>query len=95
MKRLFLFSLLAPLIVACTQPTEEAPAAPEPEVAAAPEAPEPAAYYEFLWCDFGENYSDESRDAYFADFNGIVDSCLLYTSPSPRDATLSRIASCA
>ena len=79
MKRLFLFSLLAPLIVACTQPTEEAPAAPEPEVAAAPEPevaaePEPAAYYEFLWCNFGENYSDENRDAYFADFNEIAES---------------------
>lgn len=71
MKRLFLFSLLAPLIVACTQPAEEAPAAPETEVAA---APEPAAYYEFLWCNFGENYSIENRDAYFAEFNEIVDS---------------------
>jgi len=74
MKRFFLFSLFAPLIVACTQPAEDAPAAPEAEVAAAPQAPEPAAYYEFLWCEFGKNYTDESRDAYFADFNGIVDS---------------------
>ena len=29
------------------------------------------------------------------DGDGIVDTCLLYTSPSPRDATLSRMPSSA
>ena len=76
MKRFLVFVLLAPMFVACTQPTEEAPAAaPQAEVAASPpEAPEPAAYYEFLWCKFGENYTEETRDAYFAEFNVIAGS---------------------
>jgi len=76
MKRFLVFVLLAPMFVACTQPTEEAPAAPpQAEVAASPpEAPEPAAYYEFLWCKFGENYTEETRDAYFAEFNAIAGS---------------------
>lgn len=85
MKRFLVFLFLTPIIVACSPPADDAPEAPQVEMAAAPEtpqvemaaapeAPEPAAYYEFLWCEFGENYSAESRDAYFADFNAIADS---------------------
>lgn len=85
MKRFLVFLFLTPIIVACSPPADDAPEAPQVEMAAvseapqvdmaaAPEAPEPAAYYEFLWCEFGENYSAESRDAYFADFNTIADS---------------------
>ena len=33
--------------------------------------------------------------AYYAYANRIADGCLLYTSPSPRDATLSRMPSSA
>jgi hypothetical protein len=74
MKNFLVFLFLTPIIVACSPPADDAPEAPQVEMAAAPEAPEPAAYYEFLWCEFGENYSAESRDAYFADFNAIADS---------------------
>jgi hypothetical protein len=74
MKNILVFLFLTPIIVACSPPADDAPEAPQVEMAAAPEAPEPAAYYEFLWCEFGENYSAESRDAYFADFNAIADS---------------------
>ena len=85
MTRFLVFLFLTPIIVACSPPADDAPEAPQVEMAAAPEtpqvemaaapeAPEPAAYYEFLWCEFGENYSAESRDAYFADFNTIADS---------------------
>ena len=35
------------------------------------------------------------RDDYENDFKAILESCLLYTSPSPRDATLSRMPSSA
>ena len=31
----------------------------------------------------------------YTDFNQIADACLLYTSPSPRDATLARMPSSA
>ena len=34
-------------------------------------------------------------DVVIAMTNGNVDNCLLYTSPSPRDATLSRMPSSA
>jgi len=70
MKKYIVLTFFAAMIVACTQPKEEAVVAIE----TAPEAPEPAAYYEFLWCSFGENYSEEARDAYFAEFNTIADS---------------------
>lgn len=86
MKRVLFYIFLMPIIMACSPPADDASEAPQVEktavpeateieiTAAAPDAPEPAAYYEFLWCKFGENYSDENRDAYFADFNAIVDS---------------------
>ena len=37
----------------------------------------------------------ENRDAIYLDTVNIARSCLLYTSPSPRDATLSRMPSSA
>ena len=37
----------------------------------------------------------EKIDEYYKNFNANVHSCLLYTSPSPRDATLSRMPSSA
>ena len=37
----------------------------------------------------------ETRDIEFARFNNILDACLLYTSPSPRDRTRSRMPSSA
>ncbi|MBT6586269.1 MAG: hypothetical protein HON77_18370 [Gammaproteobacteria bacterium] len=87
MQKFLVFLFLTPIIVACSPPADDAPEAAQAEIAAvpeaaqaemaaAPEAPEPAAYYEFLWCKFGGNYSTESRDAYFADFNTIVDSMM-------------------
>ena len=38
---------------------------------------------------------DQSEMCYLEDALGLVNSCLLYTSPSPRDATLSRMPSSA
>ena len=56
-----------------------------------------------LWgkflCDKGvvdkQKYGEEN-DRFFAEYQaGTLDICLLYTSPSPRDATLSRMPSSA
>lgn len=58
----------------CSPPSDDVPETPPVEIAAALDAPKPAAYYEFLWCEFGEKYSVVNRDAYFADFNAIVES---------------------
>ena len=45
--------------------------------------------FEFPWCDFF--FVDEKHQQ----VNEQAESCLLYTSPSPRDATLSRMPSSA
>ena len=38
------------------------------------------------------SFTDEYQKAYYT---GLINDCLLYTSPSPRDATLSRMPSSA
>ena len=52
-------------------------------------------------CDFIENYGQTEFLTYYETYHRLVDDygqnlvCLLYTSPSPRDATLSRMPSSA
>ena len=53
----------------------------------------------FLWADF-ENCTQNDDIKSTVDYSKLVEilkyqSCLLYTSPSPRDATLSRMPSSA
>ena len=43
----------------------------------------------------GSIYDPETRTQYLSEELGQGLICLLYTSPSPRDATLSRMAACA
>ena len=46
-----------------------------------------------LWCGNGGSAADSQHMS--AELMGGLRSCLLYTSPSPRDATLSRMPSSA
>ena len=52
-----------------------------------------------IWSDYQQGSFDRSLMAYQPLVNGkqvgLLESCLLYTSPSPRDATLSRMPSSA
>jgi hypothetical protein len=74
MKKILVFVFLTSTIMGCSPPEDDAPETQLAAMSEAPEAPKPSAYYEFLWCEFGENYSAENRDAYFKDFNAIVES---------------------
>ena len=55
------------------------------------EADDPAKAHKEL----SDNYKEKFASPYVAAEMGYIDSCLLYTSPSPRDATLSRMPSSA
>ena len=77
MKRISLLLLSTFLFTACAH--EEAvveATAPEIEPVATEASPpnEPDAYYEYLWCKQGENYSDESFRAMVVDWNTLIDS---------------------
>lgn len=77
MKRFSLLLFSTFLFTACAQ--EEAvveATAPEIEPVATEASPpnEPDAYYEYLWCKQGENYSDESFQAMVVDWNILIDS---------------------
>ena len=43
----------------------------------------------------GNKYYESKSGRRWVIYNGEVEACLLYTSPSPRDATLSRMPSSA
>ena len=45
-------------------------------------------------CRFIDNYSEEEFQEHYETYQGLC-SCLLYTSPSPRDGLLSRMPSSA
>ena len=47
------------------------------------------------WVDFWENEMTSSVDMNQEQITAMLTVCLLYTSPSPRDATLSRMPSSA
>jgi hypothetical protein len=68
--------LLASLlfIAGCAQPTDEAAGSAAPAAkndASAPAAP--SGYYEYLWCQNGENSNDETVAAFLADWNTEID----------------------
>ena len=71
--RFICFIMFAGFLAGCSQPADTEGSADQ--TATQSSAPvEPDAYYEFLWCEFGDNYTEEARDAYFASFNEIADS---------------------
>ena len=45
--------------------------------------------------DYGPYRQSERKDIYFQYAKSLIDSCLLYTSPSPRDLSTSRMPSSA
>ena len=59
------------LVSACTKPEDVNVAAEQ----AAPESagPAPIAYYEYLWCKQGENWSQDTSADYIADWNKEID----------------------
>jgi len=77
MKRFSLLLLSTFLITACAQEEAAVEAtAPESEPLSTEAYPprEPDAYYEYLWCKQGENYSDERFQAMVVDWNILIDS---------------------
>jgi hypothetical protein len=80
MKQLILFGAMLLAAAGCAQQEETAPApaaAAAPEVAeavpAAASAMEPDAYYEYLWCQQGEDYSQESMTELTTNWNAVID----------------------
>ncbi len=71
--RFICFIMFAGFLAGCSQPADTEGSADQAATQSSAPA-EPAAYYEFLWCEFGDNYTEEARDAYFASFNEIADS---------------------
>ena len=76
MKKLFWLSACLMVLVGCAEQEAAAPA----EIAATPEATEPAAqangpdaYYEYLWCKQGPEYSQEAIASLVTDWNAIMD----------------------
>jgi hypothetical protein len=76
MKKLFWLSACLMVLVGCAEQEAAAPA----EIAATPEATEPEAqangpdaYYEYLWCKQGPEYSQEAIASLVTDWNAIMD----------------------
>jgi len=75
MKILYVLTMSLLFIAGCAQPTNETTKqAPAPAAAAeASTAIEPSGYYEYLWCQNGENMSDDAMTALIADWNAEID----------------------
>jgi hypothetical protein len=73
MKKLFWLSALVLMAVGCAEQQSAAPAAPAAAQEAA-DANAPDAYYEYLWCKEGPDYSQEALANLVADWNAIMDS---------------------
>ena len=63
------------LLIGCSAEKSEQAASAEPDVADAEESTtrEPVGYFEYLWCEAGENYNDETIAALVAEWNSITD----------------------
>jgi hypothetical protein len=81
MNKIMFFVLVGLLLGGCqeAEKQEVPPQAlqPEPELQPETQAAEtaqvtPAAYYEYLWCNQGENYSTETSQAFVGDWNAAV-----------------------
>ena len=77
----FYFSVISLLAIAACSDSGPSSDSGQAELNQAP--PEPDAYYEYLWCKLGDNWTEQTMG------------CLLYTSPSPRDRQKSRMPSSA
>ncbi len=77
MKQIRLFIIFAFLISGCAQEEETAVAdaanESEPVLVEASAPAEPDAYYEYLWCKQGSNYSSETFWAMVKDWNNTID----------------------
>lgn len=77
MKHIRLFIIFTFLMAGCAQEEETAVVAEviesEPVLAEASAPAEPDAYYEYLWCKQGSNYSEEAFRAMVKDWNSTID----------------------
>ena len=76
MKRFSLLLLSTLVFTGCAQEEAvESAAVPASEAVSTEAYPpsDPDAYYEYLWCKQGENYSDESFQAMVKDWNALID----------------------
>lgn len=82
MKKVMVLMALSSLLASCAQEDAEQASAgaeamsAEPEVAVTSELPPatPDSYYEYLYCQNGENYSPDSFRAMLVDWNAMIDS---------------------
>ena len=74
MKTPYVLMMSLLLIAGCSQPTNET-AEQQQELAAtdAATAIQPSGYYEYLWCQNGENWSNEAMTTLVADWNAEID----------------------
>jgi hypothetical protein len=70
-----LYILLASLLVltGCAQPSEKAAESTSAAIIDASTPAEPSGYYEYLWCQNGENSSDEAVAAFVFNWNAEID----------------------
>ena len=92
MNKISILFACAALATACAeQPSNDVQAptpAPSSAQSEASATPEPAGYYEYLWCKNGENASDEAIASLVADWNAEIDK--LDTQPNAAFAYIPR-----
>tara|TARA_A100001035_G_C27731296_1_gene476872 strand:+ start:68 stop:940 length:873 start_codon:yes stop_codon:yes gene_type:complete len=67
----FYFSVISLLAIAACSDSGPSSDSGQAELNQAP--PEPDAYYEYLWCKQGDNWSEQTMGALVSDWNGMLD----------------------
>ena len=70
--RFICFIMFAGFLAGCSQPADTQGSADQAATQSSAPA-EPDAYYEFLWCEFGDNYTEEARDALWTSLSNAID----------------------
>ena len=71
MNKIMVFVLVVLLLGGCQEEIPQLELQPEPQEAETAQIT-PAAYYEYLRCNQGENYSTETSQAFVGDWNAAV-----------------------
>ena len=72
MNKITFFVLIGLILGGCQEAENQSGLEPETQAVETAQAT-PDAYYEYLWCKQGENYSTETSQAYVADWNAAID----------------------